>query len=122
LPQALKYAQDQQGFQPHLYLIYDCAYGVIFFGTPYRGTSIASFGQLAARIAELSVNPSENHLLKALEQGSPELERIADSFSRMLSKTSKGMSVYSFQELLPVLSAGFVGKVGCHISTQLLSC
>jgi hypothetical protein len=118
----LKYAQDQQGFQPHLYSIYDCAYGVIFFGTPHRGTSIASFGQLAARIAELSVNPSENHLLKALEQGSPELERIADSFSRMLPKTSKGMSVYSFQESLPVSSAGFVGKVGCHTSTQLLSC
>jgi hypothetical protein len=45
-------------------------------------------------------------MLRALEQGSPELERIADSFSRFLPKSSKGLAVYSFQEGLPVSALG----------------
>jgi len=63
---------------------------------------MASLGHVAATIAGLGLSNSDNRLLQSLEQGSPELERIADAFSRMLPKTSKGLAIYSFQEGLPL--------------------
>ncbi|KAJ6440599.1 eukaryotic translation initiation factor 3 subunit [Purpureocillium lavendulum] len=108
---ALKFSQDQLGFQNHLYSIFSCTYGVMFLGTPHRGSEFASVGKLAARIAGLGLAESDHKLLTALELGSPELQRIADSFSRMLPKQGKGMNVYSFMEALPLTGMSFAGKV-----------
>ncbi|KIM96224.1 hypothetical protein OIDMADRAFT_33599 [Oidiodendron maius Zn] len=68
-------------------------------------------GLIAARITGLGIGASKQHLLQSLEVGSPELERIADSFSRMLPKSGKGLNIYSFQEALPVTGVSFAGKV-----------
>lgn len=73
---------------------------------------MASLGHLAAKIAGLGLSKSDNRLLQSLEQGSPELERIADSFSRMLPKSAKGLAVYSFQEGLPLTA--ITSKVSFH--------
>lgn len=70
---------------------------------------MANLGQLAARVAGFGLVNVENRLLQSLEQGSVELERVADSFSRMLPKSGKGLLVYSFQEGLPVTA--LTGKV-----------
>ncbi|KAK0747113.1 hypothetical protein B0T18DRAFT_466791, partial [Schizothecium vesticola] len=86
-----------------------CTFGIAFFGTPHRGSDFASLGQLVARIAGLGLAKEESYMLRALEQGSPELEKIADSFSRLLPRSSKGLAVYSFQEGLPISNLG--GKV-----------
>jgi hypothetical protein len=109
--QALKFSQDQEGFQSHLHSIFKNAYGVIFFGTPHRGSEMASLGMIAARIAGLGLAESDCHLLRSLEKGSAELQRIGDSFSRMLPQVAKALKVYTFQEGLPVTSAKFAGKV-----------
>ncbi|KAL3953290.1 hypothetical protein ACCO45_013233 [Purpureocillium lilacinum] len=103
--------KDQLDFQNHLYSIFNCTYGVIFLGTPHRGSELASVGKIAARIAGLGLAESDHKLLTALELGSTELERIADSFSRMLPKQSKGMNVYSFFEALPLTGLSLAGKV-----------
>ncbi len=105
----MRFSQDQKDFQPHLYSIFDSSFGIAFFGTPHRGSEFANLGQLVARVAGLGLTKEESHMLRALEQGSPELERIADSFSRFLPKTSKGLAVYSFQEGLTISRLG--GKV-----------
>lgn len=83
----------------------------MFFGTPHRGSDFASIGKLAARVASLGMGDSDHKLLKALEHGSTELQRISDSFSRMLSKTGKGINVYSLVESLPLKRLGVLGKV-----------
>jgi hypothetical protein len=108
---ALKFSEDQKGFQDHLYSIYSHAYGIIFFGTPHRGSEMASLGRIAARTAGLGIAEADQHLLRSVELGSPELERIADSFSRMLPKDRKGLNVYSFQEGLPLTGLRIGGKV-----------
>jgi hypothetical protein len=109
--QALKFSQDQDKFQQHLHSIFANSYGVMFFGTPHRGSEMASLGVIAARIAGLGMIESEQHLLRSLEQDSTELKRIADSFSRMLPQQAKGLKVYTFQEGLPLTSFNSVGKV-----------
>lgn len=108
--QALKFSQDQNGFQHHLHSIFASTYGVIFFGTPHRGSEMASLGKIAANIAGLGLAESEQYLLKSLEQGSTELQRIGDAFSRMLPQQAKGLKVYTFQEGLPLTSIRFAGK------------
>lgn len=75
-------------------------------------------GRIAARIAGIGLAESHQKLLAALELGSPELQRIADSFSRMLPKTSKGINVYSFMEGLPLTGLGIVGKVSPFVRRQ----
>ena len=99
------------GFQDHLHSIFSQTYGVIFFGTPHRGSDFASLGRIVARIAGFGLAESDQALLQALEVGSPELQRIADSFIRMIPKEAKGLNVYSFQEGMPLSGVKFAGKV-----------
>jgi len=108
---ALKFSEDQLGFQEHLHSVFRCAFGVVFFGTPHRGSDLASLGSTAARIASLWMAESDFGLLKTLETGSVELQRIADAFSRMLPKSGKGLRIYSFQEGLPLTGIKPFGKV-----------
>jgi hypothetical protein len=79
---------------------------------------MASLGKIAARVAGLGMLESDLHLLRSLEQGSVELERIGDSFSRMLPQHAKGLKVYTFQEGLPVTTLRFAGKVSGFASIQ----
>jgi hypothetical protein len=72
---------------------------------------MASMGRIAANIAGLGLAESDNELLRALELGSTELQRISDAFSRMLPKQAKGLNVYSFLEGLPVTGLSVAGKV-----------
>jgi hypothetical protein len=109
--QALKFSQDQEGFQSHLFSIFQNAYGVVFFGTTHRGSEMASMGRMAAKIAGLGLAESDQELLRALEMGSTELQRISDAFSRMLPRHGKALNVYSFLEGLPITGLSVAGKV-----------
>jgi hypothetical protein len=118
---ALKFSQDQEDFQSHLFSIFKSTYGVMFFGTPHRGSEMASMGRIAAKIVNLGLGESNHELLRALELGSSELQRISDCFSRMLPRQSKGLAVYSFLEGLPITGSSVAGKVS-KISSRLINC
>jgi hypothetical protein len=111
---ALKFSQDQENFQSHLFSVFKHTYGVMFFGTPHRGSDLASLGRVAAKIANLGLGESNHEMLRSLELGSSELQRISDSFSRMLPKQSKGLEVYSLLEGLPITGLSKAGKVCFH--------
>jgi hypothetical protein len=72
---------------------------------------MASMGRMAAKIAGLGLAESDQELLRALEMGSTELQRISDAFSRMLPRHGKALNVYSFLEGLPITGLSVAGKV-----------
>ena len=58
--------------------------GVLFLGTPHRGSNSASLGKIASRIA-LTMRPNLR-LLQGLERNSETLERVGDGFSQTVLK------------------------------------
>jgi hypothetical protein len=85
--------------------------GVIFLGTPHRGSRSASIGRRAFRVTELVAAQSSNtKLLQALEANSETLERITDSFVETLSKHDN-LRIFSFSEEKEVRRLGLFGTV-----------
>lgn len=74
--------------------------GVVFMGTPHRGSKIASPAQLLARIVNVATLGSlvRTDLLRALEVSSAELETI----SRHATLLLKSLAVISFYEQKPL--------------------
>lgn len=71
-------------------------YGVVFLGTPHRGSKSASLGKLAYHITELVTRRPNIKLLQGLEKHSEILDRIGHSFNQTVSKHE--VSIYSFRE------------------------
>ena len=85
--------------------------GIVFLGTPHRGSSSASLGRKFFRLGELLAGQKANvKLLEALKSGSESLERITDGFLETLHKNSN-MQIVSFQEEKEVKILGAFGKV-----------
>ncbi|RYP34530.1 hypothetical protein DL767_004242 [Monosporascus sp. MG133] len=55
----------------------------VFFGTPHRGSSVASFGKILSRVATFV--GSRPDLLKALERDTDGLQEIGEDFTRIVS-------------------------------------
>ncbi|KAJ4319205.1 hypothetical protein N0V84_006487 [Fusarium piperis] len=73
-----------------------CTRGVLFLGTPHRGSDLASWGtMLSAMLKAASFGTStDTQLPKDLEPDSRDLERISQSFKAR----SAGLRIYSFYE------------------------
>ena len=55
--------------------------GIIFFGTPHRGSDMAGLGETARKVASLVLRvDSSSSVLRALTGESPELELSRESF------------------------------------------
>ena len=83
-------------FQPNKQRIYQDTYGVIFLGTPHRGSQWASWSSLANNLSKLAFQAPATQLLGALEVDNPVLDIIADEFHKMVR--SDKVKVYSFRE------------------------
>ncbi|KAK7943808.1 uncharacterized protein PG986_012921, partial [Apiospora aurea] len=85
--------------------------GVIFLGTPHRGSSSASYGRTAFRLSQLFAFQSANiKLITALEQNSETLDRISTEFNESLAKNER-IRLWSYSEERQVR----FGLVGMHI-------
>lgn len=71
-------------------------YGVVFLGTPHRGSKSASLGKIAYHITELATSKPNIRLLQGLEKHSEVLDRIGDSFFQTILRHN--LLVYSFRE------------------------
>lgn len=72
--------------------------GIIFLGTPHRGTNAASYGRIAFLLAKTFAFQSANtKLLTALEKNSETLDRISTAFFHTL-ETYKNIRIASFSE------------------------
>lgn len=63
-------------------------FGIIFLGTPHRGSKSASLGKIAYRITKVATRSPNLQLLKGLEKNSEILDRIGDSFIQTIDRHS----------------------------------
>ena len=87
-------------------MIFLSTYGVVFLGTPHRGSHQAGLGILAANVCRAMLQDTNTGILRSLEQESEVLERIRDSFERMM--TREKVKAYSFVEEIPTAGVGLV--------------
>jgi len=83
--------------------IYSATIGVLFLGTPHRGSSKEGFGQLVALAAKATFHDPNMQLLGTLAENSHILEKQRDEFVTI----SKDLEVVCFYEELP-MSIGMV--------------
>ena len=99
-------------------MIFLSTYGVIFLGTPHRGSHQTSLGILAANVCRAMLQDVNTSILRSLEQDSEVLERIREAFERML--THEEVKAYSFVEEIPTAGVGMVGVLLLSIRLQIL--
>ncbi|KAF8248012.1 hypothetical protein K440DRAFT_627751 [Wilcoxina mikolae CBS 423.85] len=104
---ALEYSRQNVEFKPQLASIYLATYGVVFFGTPHRGSQTASLGVIAATACKAVGKETNTNLLRSLETSSETLERISEAFAKIISR--REIKVHSFLEEFSMSS--LVGKV-----------
>lgn len=92
LKQALIIAQHESLYRP----IYQSVRGVIFFGTPHQGSSLANYATILARIPLILTNKPPPQLLEALRKESGELKSLTNNFKSLLN--ANPFSVVSFYE------------------------
>ena len=88
--------------------IYESTYGIIFFGTPHRGSSYAKMGGLARDIAVLAGFDARDTILRSLEPDAEILTILSDEFARMLLERS--FKVHSFQEGMGFTGSHFLSR------------
>jgi hypothetical protein len=80
---------------------------IIFLGTPHRGSSYASWGQIASNLANLGLQDSSKRVLETLEVNGEVLNNIHEEFIRIISEHN--IRIHSFQE-----AHGLSGMKGLH--------
>jgi hypothetical protein len=105
---ALHYSNQVQDTYPHLTQIFSVIRGVVYLGTPHRGSGVTSIAKVVASVAD---SPHLD-LIRDLERDSQTLDRIGDNFCRILDKRT--MAVWSFAEELAIPGIGKVCVLPMH--------
>ena len=72
--------------------------GIIFLGTPHRGSEKATYGTILSNIATSVLNRPPSRLINALRTNSEALMRLTTDFRFQLPK----YQIYSFYEMKPM--------------------
>ncbi|KAI1348803.1 hypothetical protein F5Y01DRAFT_206322 [Xylaria sp. FL0043] len=85
--------------------------GVIFLGTPHRGSSAATYGRVVFKLTKMFAFQNANiNLISSLERDSDVLDRISTAFVDTLAK-AQGLKLWSFAEEKQMR----LGLIGTHI-------
>src|SRR4051794_30063408 len=68
---------------PRFEIIKTATFGIVFLGTPHRGSDATSMGQLVARLAKVAFYRPQTMLLDTLKRDSNELDTLSHQFSHM---------------------------------------
>lgn len=95
---------SQANPEPHLRYIFECTKGVVFMGTPHKGSWMAGWGKIPVSALGLAkfVNKS---LLEVLETNNQYLESIQSRFMAMVRQEREGgrpLGITCFVEELPL--------------------
>ncbi|UPK91511.1 hypothetical protein LCI18_002446 [Fusarium solani-melongenae] len=100
--------------EPHLRGIFDCTKGIIFLGTPHRGSWMADWARIPASALGI-VKSTNTSLLKILETDDKYLQSVQDRFWSMVreqQKAGRDLEVTCFFEELPLSGVGKVVSKG----------
>jgi hypothetical protein len=92
--------------------IFTSTAGIIFLGTPHRGSATANLGGIIAKIAQITMRKPNSELLSSLASDSHFLESQRSDFSLVSEK----IGVTCFYEELP--ANGFTGLVRASPLTE----
>ena len=99
--------------QPQDGMIFLSTYGVVFLGTPHRGSTQAGLGILAANIWRAMLQDANTGILRSLEPDSEVLERIREAFEIIMAREK--VKAYSFVEEIPTVGVGMVRALPASI-------
>lgn len=119
--QALIEARKQTTFHD----VYYNTYAIVFFGTPHRGSNVASWGRLLSGIAQAAQVDTNDGILIDLDpaSGSSKLEELRLDFDDILrdSQRARKLRVFSFQEEQGMTGIHILGsKVSIHAYNRIL--
>lgn len=80
--------------------VFPATVGVMFLGTPHRGSKAAKLGKIAFELSRVFLKDPNLKILRALEKDSEILERISRSFGYVLA--SGRIKVHTFHEELKI--------------------
>lgn len=103
--QALLQARLESRYQS----IRDSTLGLIFLGTPHRGSDKATYGKVLSDVAQFMIHRPPSKLLTALQTNSDVLQRLTTDFRFQLPD----YHVFSFYEQRPM--KGLSHLVGNHL-------
>ncbi|KAF8537384.1 hypothetical protein BDD12DRAFT_918067 [Trichophaea hybrida] len=84
LKDALRRSQAAREEEEDLKDVYHSTFGIVFFGTPHRGSSAASWGLIAKNAALATGFDANDRVLKDLSVDSGILESLWEEFNKML--------------------------------------
>lgn len=90
--------------QAHLRWMFDCVHGVVFMGTPHKGSWMADWAKISANALGLAKSTNSS-LLDILKEENKYLESIHDRFCDMLKeqhRSRRAIEVICFFEELPM--------------------
>jgi hypothetical protein len=79
----------------------------MFFGSPHRGSNVAGWGDIGAKVAAMVKLDAAQHLVSSLKLDSEILDNIQSDFLKLL--TAGDFYVHTFQEGQPINNV--IGKV-----------
>ena len=83
-------------------------FGIIFLGTPHRGSPQANMGQIIVNLAKIAFKKPQKQLLETLKQDSYELDTLSEEFSNLHSAL-KIVSCYEQKETeIAIVSRGIL--------------
>ena len=90
----MSHDHKSRGYHPRLAAILPATVGIVFAGTPHRGSNKAAWASIATNLVKLVSEDHNDRIISALCRGSETLERLQHSFSGI----ALNMKLFSFFE------------------------
>ncbi len=73
--------------------------GVVFFGTPHRGSAKANYGKVLANVATGLMHKPKSKLISALQSNSETLMRLTTEFNKFEATNMEIMTFYETKSM-----------------------
>ena len=100
LKEALRRSWQAQIYENDLRSVYDSTVGIVFMGTPHRGSQYADWAIIARNAAVASGFDASDRLLRDLQPNAGHIDLLCEDFSKMLLEDR--LDVFSFMESKPL--------------------